>query len=400
LFTRTISRVRPRIRARGGSPILSNSGNPAPDYTPDSAERINRVSVEGSAAVFDFAAKKTAGPGGIPSGGGTRMFGGIPQKSGGVTRNLRVTEQLRYTIPLAATALVFCLALVLNRRPGDVFVSPQEDSFFQGNLASYAGLSSPPESPAGEEMIPLDLTETFEWKSYRVQKGDSVSGIAVRYAISMDAIIASNGITNAKRLAAGQLIRIPNMDGIPYTVRKGDSLAKISALHDVPLEVILDANDIQHDAIAEGMVLFIPGARMRKEDLKLALGEFFIYPIRGRLSSPYGWRNDPISGVRRYHAAVDLAAALGTPVKAAMDGSVVTVGFNSVYGKYIIISHGSGFQTLYAHLNLVSVSQGARVNQGSKIGEVGSTGYSTGPHLHFAVYKNGRAVNPLDFLHP
>jgi murein DD-endopeptidase MepM/ murein hydrolase activator NlpD len=96
---------------------------------------------------------------------------------------------------------------------------------------------------------------------------------------------------------------------------------------------------------------------------------------------------------------VDLAAALGTPIKAAMDGTIATVGINSVYGKYIIISHSNGFQTMYAHLNLVSVSQGARVNQGAKIGEVGSTGYSTGPHLHFAVYKNGRAVNPLDFLH-
>jgi murein DD-endopeptidase MepM/ murein hydrolase activator NlpD len=93
-----------------------------------------------------------------------------------------------------------------------------------------------------------------------------------------------------------------------------------------------------------------------------------------------------------------MAAALGTPVKAVMDGTIATVGINSVYGKYIIISHGNGFQTMYAHLNLVSVSQGARVNQGAKIGEVGSTGYSTGPHLHFAVYKNGRAVNPLDFL--
>jgi murein DD-endopeptidase MepM/ murein hydrolase activator NlpD len=81
-----------------------------------------------------------------------------------------------------------------------------------------------------------------------------------------------------------------------------------------------------------------------------------------------------------------------------MDGRVATVGYNATYGKFIILSHSNGFQTLYAHLNAVSVSQGKSVSQGAKIGEVGSTGYSTGPHLHFAVYKNGRAVNPLDFL--
>jgi murein DD-endopeptidase MepM/ murein hydrolase activator NlpD len=93
-----------------------------------------------------------------------------------------------------------------------------------------------------------------------------------------------------------------------------------------------------------------------------------------------------------------LAAPLGTVVKAAMDGRVSTVGINSTYGNFIILSHGNGYQTLYAHLNTVSVKKDDRVNQGVKIGEVGNTGYSTGPHLHFAVYKNGRAVNPLEYL--
>jgi murein DD-endopeptidase MepM/ murein hydrolase activator NlpD len=81
-----------------------------------------------------------------------------------------------------------------------------------------------------------------------------------------------------------------------------------------------------------------------------------------------------------------------------MDGKVATVGYNGTYGNFIILTHGNGYQTLYAHMSVTSVIQGARVNQGTKIGEVGSTGYSTGPHLHFAIYKNGRAVNPLDFL--
>jgi murein DD-endopeptidase MepM/ murein hydrolase activator NlpD len=97
---------------------------------------------------------------------------------------------------------------------------------------------------------------------------------------------------------------------------------------------------------------------------------------------------------------VDLAAPLGAPVKAALDGRISSVGFNSVYGKYIIISHSGGYQTMYAHLSVVSVRQGAYAYQNTKIGEVGSTGYSTGPHLHFAIYKNGRAVNPLELLSP
>ncbi|MDR1373349.1 MAG: M23 family metallopeptidase [Treponema sp.] len=271
-----------------------------------------------------------------------------------------------------------------------------EDLVFRASLASYAGLS--PAATEQEGTIPLDLMETFAWTLYTVRRGDSVSRIAVNHALSMDAVIASNNIPNVKRLREGDTIRIPNMDGIPYTVRRGDTLLQISSSQGIPLEAILDANDIQSDTINPGMVLFLPGARMRTEDLKMALGEFFIYPIRGRLSSSFGWRNDPFTGERRYHAAIDLAASTGTPIKAAMDGRVSMVGVNSVYGKYIILTHSNGYQTMYAHMSVTSVRQGTYINQGVKIGEVGSTGYSTGPHLHFAVYKNGRALNPLEFL--
>jgi murein DD-endopeptidase MepM/ murein hydrolase activator NlpD len=306
---------------------------------------------------------------------------------------------------IAATgvfALIFYCLLVQLRAKSAAFITPWEDSRFQANMASYVGL--PPQSPAEGEVsspsvdIPLDLMEAFSWLNYTVKKGDSVSKIAANYGISMDAIIASNGITNVKRLYEGQVIKVPNMDGIPYTVKKGDSLLKISTAMNIPLAAILDANDIQSETITPGMLIFIPGAKMRTEDLKLALGEFFIYPIRGRLTSPFGWRNDPISGVRRYHAALDLAAPIGTPVKAAMDGRVATVGFNGTFGNFIIMSHSGGFQSMYAHLSVTSVKQGSAITQGTKIGEVGNTGYSTGPHLHFAVFKNGRAIDPRELL--
>ncbi|MFP3041586.1 M23 family metallopeptidase [Treponema primitia] len=299
---------------------------------------------------------------------------------------------------LGGIALFSALILGLQNSPV-MALSPGADPAMRANLASYAGIAGAISiADEDSEFMPLDLTENFRWESYTVQRGDSVSKIAAARSISMDAIIASNGISNVRRLREGESIRIPNMNGIPYTVKQGDSLSKISVGMGVPLEAILDANDIQNDTISAGQQLFIPGARMRTEDLRLALGELFIYPIRGALSSPYGWRNDPISGARRYHAALDLAAGLGTPVKASLDGKVATVGLNSVYGKYIILSHSNGFQTLYAHLNTTSVTQGSYIYQGGKIGEVGSTGYSTGPHLHFAVYKNGKPVNPLEFL--
>jgi len=322
-----------------------------------------------------------------------------------------------FGLPLIPVSALFLLALgvffVAQSQGGLSWIDRQVVSFDnyqsrQHNLALYAGVSplaghalNPLHDPESGDAIPLDLTEVFAWHTYRVRRGDSVSRIAADFSVSMDAIIASNGITNARALREGETLRIPNMDGIPYVVQAGDSLSQISQTKGVPLEAILDANDIQSDTISAGTTLFIPGARMDRQELRMALGELFIHPVRGaRLTSPFGWRNDPISGARRHHAAIDLAAPQGTPIRAAMEGRVSALGFNAVYGNFIIISHPGNYQTLYAHLHTVLVRRGDQVRQGTQIGTVGSTGYSTGPHLHFAIYRNGRAVNPLDFISP
>ncbi|MCL2007310.1 MAG: M23 family metallopeptidase [Treponema sp.] len=327
------------------------------------------------------------------------------------------TKLPSFTVP-AATALfmVMGLFLIINSHDGGFdwigrqVVSPELEQNSQLNLARYVGINNEniPNSASNErseelltDSIPLDLTETFAWENYTVLRGDTVSGIAQKFAVSMDAIISSNGITNARTLREGEVLRIPNMDGIPYTVREGDTLSSISQSMGVPFEAILDANDLQSDVIRAGTNLFIPGARMNRDDLRLALGELFLYPVRGsRLSSPFGWRNDPFTGVRRHHAAIDLSAPMGTSIISAMDGRVSATGYDRTYGNFIILTHSGGFQTMYAHLQTIGVRTGDQVRQGVQIGTVGNTGYSTGPHLHFAVFRNGRAVNPLDFLSP
>ncbi|MDR0910513.1 MAG: M23 family metallopeptidase [Spirochaetaceae bacterium] len=263
-----------------------------------------------------------------------------------------------------------------------------------------ASVSNPATDKAAQsDEIPLDMAESFKWINYTVKKGDTVSGIAKDFGLSWDAVIAANDLQNVKTLREGQKLRLPNMDGIPYKVVKGDSLEKIAKREGVPMEAILDANDMDSEKILAGASLFIPGAKMQSDALKLAIGELFRKPITGyRLTSNFGWRNDPFTGTRKYHGGLDMAIANGTPVKAASEGKVSATGYNGTYGNYVIISHSSNWQTLYAHLSKISVKEGAAVTSSTKIGEVGSTGYSTGPHLHFAVYKNGKSVNPLDYL--
>jgi len=121
----------------------------------------------------------------------------------------------------------------------------------------------------------------------------------------------------------------------------------------------------------------------------------FMRPVNGRLSSTYGSRIHPITRTRRFHNGIDLAASSGTSIKAAGAGKVIFVGWKNAYGKTVIIDHGSGWSTMYGHCSSFSVSRGQTVSKGQTIARVGSTGWSTGPHLHWTVYKNGSAVNPL-----
>jgi murein DD-endopeptidase MepM/ murein hydrolase activator NlpD len=125
----------------------------------------------------------------------------------------------------------------------------------------------------------------------------------------------------------------------------------------------------------------------------------FVRPVGGPISSPFGYRTDPITGATAFHSGVDFASPCGTPIKAAGTGIVLQAGFNAGgYGNMTLINHGAGLSTLYGHQSSIIVSAGQSVTQGQVIGYVGSTGKSTGCHLHFEVRVNGNPVNPLGYL--
>ncbi|TVQ11753.1 MAG: peptidase M23 [Leptolyngbya sp. DLM2.Bin27] len=124
----------------------------------------------------------------------------------------------------------------------------------------------------------------------------------------------------------------------------------------------------------------------------------FVFPANGRISSGFGNRRHPILGYNRFHAGIDFAASQGTPIYAADSGQVIFSGWYGGYGQTVIIDHGGGISTLYAHASRLLVSEGQAVQQGQTIAAVGSTGLSTGPHLHFEVRQNGNPVNPAGYL--
>lgn len=123
-----------------------------------------------------------------------------------------------------------------------------------------------------------------------------------------------------------------------------------------------------------------------------------VWPVRGWMTSRFGYRTSPLGGERRLHAGIDIAAPRGTPVIAAADGHVVSAGYHAAYGNMLVIDHGYGITTRHAHLSRINVRVGDRVRRGDLIARVGNTGRSTGPHLHFEVLQDGVPVSPMKFL--
>lgn len=249
--------------------------------------------------------------------------------------------------------------------------------------------------------ISMHFSEPVTYKNYTVRSGDTISGIAKKFGLTnISTLISVNDIGNVRQLAAGQKLKIPSIDGVIYTVKNGDSLNAIVSKYGVSLETLVDVNELSSEVLQKGQQLFIPGVGLDKQTLQNAMGDMFKMPISAkfRWSSPYGSRIDPIAGVKSFHTGVDMACPTGTPIYASMSGKVITAGINRVYGNYVIIDHGNGYQTLYAHMSKIIATKGQWVSQGTRIGLVGSTGYSTGPHLHFTVYKNGKLINPMSVL--
>ena len=264
--------------------------------------------------------------------------------------------------------------------------------------AADSDTALPPETNQPVKMPIVKIPDVLRVIDYHVKAGDTISEIAQTYGVSQETIISFNGVDDARLLQPGTELRIPTMNGILYRVRPGDTLQGIAAAHKVNLQDVLSVNHLSSNLVLPNQELFLPGAHMNTYAYRKALGTLFIWPTEGVITSRFGMRRDPFTGTMEFHAGVDIANRVGTPIGAAMDGKVIAVGRDRGYGNYILLENGGGYRTLYAHLSAWYVSVGQWVRSGQEIGRMGDTGYSTGPHLHFGIFKNGVPVNPLIYL--
>jgi len=237
--------------------------------------------------------------------------------------------------------------------------------------------------------------------NYTVKPGDTLSSIAEEFNSSVDSIAYINGLLSPDRISVGkQLSVIANASGIVVEVSRGDTLSDLSARYNVPVDVIVRVNHLSApDNISAGQSLILPGARPGGRSIQsVARSSALRWPVTGPVTSGFGWRVHPITGDSEFHQGIDIAASEGTSVVAAASGTISSRGWYGGYGRLIIIDHGNGIETRYGHLSGYAVDQGGEVSAGQVVGYIGSSGISTGPHLHFEVRVNGEAVDPKHYL--
>jgi len=238
----------------------------------------------------------------------------------------------------------------------------------------------------------------LRYAEYILKPGDSLPSAAARLGISVDAIASASGVSFVHALSAGDRVLVPNFDGISYVSSGSCALEELAEKYDVPAADIKRFNGFSGGRLPHGGRLFIPGASMEPMEQGMFYGTAFASPLDEVLVSSYfGARSDPINGHRAFHGGVDLAAPPGTPVRAAHEGVVEFSGWSGGYGNLIVLRHAFGYRTLYGHLQNRDARAGDRVRLGAVVGRVGSTGYSTGPHLHFEVQHHGQAVDPMRY---
>ncbi len=237
-------------------------------------------------------------------------------------------------------------------------------------------------------------------QTYRVRSGDSLWRIARRFDTDVWTLTEVNRLNDDTLLRIGQVLRLPTPGEKLHLVRRGENLWEIAREHGVNLEDLQALNNLQHpDKLHEGQELRLPPAAKRLNTRKVAIvasrqtaGPEFDWPYRGTITSGYGERSGG------FHHGLDIAGDLGDPIRAATGGRVMIIDSNRPYGRFLEINHDNGYQTLYGHASKILVDEGAEVQAGEKIAEIGNTGNSTGPHLHFEIRLNGEAINPLPYL--
>ncbi|MDW7673120.1 MAG: M23 family metallopeptidase [Bacillota bacterium] len=284
------------------------------------------------------------------------------------------------------TLITFILGLALGVKP------------------AHAWLFKDPTPRVVEQLLPnVDSTRASN-TVYIVKQGDTLLTIAKKFQVNMEQLISLNKISNPNLISVGLMLTIPAIgagerQSVIYQIKRGDTLSGIAKAYDVEMDTLIAYNKLKNpDRLTIGEEIVIPaqatvpasGGSVASQVSGITVS--FGWPVQGIITSNFGRRWG------EFHYGLDIAADTGDIVRAAASGKIVAAGWRGTYGQAVIIEHNGIFSTLYAHNSSLLVSEGDWVEQGDPIAKIGSTGRSTGPHLHFEVHQNGKAIDPLRLL--
>jgi murein DD-endopeptidase MepM/ murein hydrolase activator NlpD len=240
-----------------------------------------------------------------------------------------------------------------------------------------------------------ELASALTIYSYAPRENEDLLGIAARCSIPYGTLASLNRLSHLEDLASGKPMLLPTMPGIFVPEIPSTDLERLifSARQETAVTLF-----IPRDGKTERFY-FLPGDDFTPTERVFFLNRDFQFPLKHfQVSSAYGIRINPVTGKQGMHGGIDLAAPYGTEVYAAKSGTVTASGEDPILGKYVIISHENNMASLYGHLSSINTSLNANVLSGSIIAKVGSTGQSTGPHLHFELRQNGQTRDPARLL--
>jgi len=291
-------------------------------------------------------------------------------------------------------------------------------------VAIASSLPSPVLATSSTPNLPVDQSTAKEaeelcgkptlddLQKHKVKQGETLEAIAKQYELKTATLMGLNPEVRNGNVTVGQTLSVPPIDGLTYRFKNEENYTTVAKKYNIRADVLFERNGCQR----RPKVVFVPGAiwkpdlvpfnpaiAARGSDNPSVIFQAGGYPLPYSVpvTSDYGWRMNPVTIIWSFHSGIDLGAPFGTPVLAAKTGRVEYAGWGDGYGNLIELDHGST-GTRYAHLEAIYVSQGQRVAQGQQIGVVGSTGRSTGPHLHFELMVSSGdgwvALDPAPYL--
>lgn len=266
-----------------------------------------------------------------------------------------------------------------------------KDSIIGDNVFIYEDSLIGEIGPNGSIANVYEESSTGEISVYVVREGDTLATVAKMFGVSTNTIKWSNDL-KSNTLTVGTRLTILPVSGITHTVQKGDTISSIAKKYNGDVDEIIEFNDLSVGKISIGDKIIVPNGEISTNTLVKDSKKTPVISTN-KIPTYSGYYMLPTKGIRTRgvkpgHKGVDIANDVGTPIYASADGKVIVAddqGYNGGFGKYVVISHSNGTQTLYGHMSAVLTTVGATVEQGDLIGKMGNTGKSTGPHLHFEV---------------